>query len=230
MSVPSGLVGAPQAGVALYLRVSTEEQDLEGQSRELRAYAAARGWTVVESYREKASAAGHVERTMYRRLLVDAGDPGREWSHVLVWALDRWSREPSFVKAVGSIEELEAQGISWHSFKEPQLDTGSGDAANLTRDLLRGILSTIATFEARRRSDRTRVSMQEIKSGRRPTRSGRPVGRPRRVTPELVAKAEALRKQDLRWAEVGQRLGTKGETLRRAVFAARKQRMTVQNP
>ena len=39
--------------VALYLRVSTSAQTVENQERELAAVAAARGWQVVETYRDE---------------------------------------------------------------------------------------------------------------------------------------------------------------------------------
>ena len=45
------------SGCALYLRVSSEEQDLTGQERDLRAEAARRGWAVVAVYAEKVT--GH---------------------------------------------------------------------------------------------------------------------------------------------------------------------------
>lgn len=181
------------ATVALYVRVSTEDQDLAGQERELREYAARRGWTVTRVYAEKTTATGRLERAAFEQLRVDAANPHPGWRRVLVWALDRWSREQSFVRAVGSIEELEVRGITWHSLKEPQLDSGEGGSASLTRDLLRGILPTIAKFESHRRAERTRVAMKEILDGRRPTRSGLPVGRPRRVTPELEEKIRRAR-------------------------------------
>ena len=38
--------------VALYLRVSTTDQDPESQGREVRAFVVARGWDVIESYRD----------------------------------------------------------------------------------------------------------------------------------------------------------------------------------
>jgi DNA invertase Pin-like site-specific DNA recombinase len=191
--------------VAIYLRVSTEDQDLSGQERDLWAYAERRGWTVGPVYKEKISGTGKVERKAFDQLNSDAEAPNRGWSRVLVWALDRWSREPSFVRAVGSIEALEKLGIRFHSFKEPQLDSGEDESPNLGRDLLRGILPTIAAFEAMRRSDRTRVAMREIKSGRRRTRSGRPPGRPRRLTPELAARIRELRwERKLTWKEVAQ--------------------------
>lgn len=217
--------------VALYLRVSTEEQDLAGQERDLRAYAQTRGWTIGCVFAEKISARGSIHRDAWHDLREEACLPmTRRFEHVLVWALDRWSREPSFVKAVGSIEELEVLGIQFHSLKEPQLDSGADDAPNLARDLLRGIIPTIAAFEARRRADRTLLAMKEIKEGRRPTRSGRPPGRPRRVTPELALLSDRLHKEGRTWKDVAQRVGLPAATCRDAAYRLRKPRQGAENP
>ena len=208
---PEGLPGSTENRelmVAIYARVSTDDQDLAGQERELRAYASSRGWEISRVYAEKRTATGRVERAAWEQLRKDACLPvTRGFERVLVWSLDRWSRDGSFVKAVGSIEELEILGIRFHSFREPALDSGDDDAPNLARDLLRGILPTIAAFEARRRSERTRVAMQEIKSGRRRTRSGRPPGRQPRVTENKRRAILGLREQGLRWSDVAARVG-----------------------
>lgn len=202
--------------VALYLRVSTEDQDLAGQERDLRAYAARSGWGVAAVFPEKVSASGRIEREAWESLRREACLPqARRFEHVLVWALDRWSRDPSFVKAVGSIEELELLGVRWHSFKEPQLDSSADGSPNLGRDILRGILPTIAAFEARRRSERTRLAMAEIKSGRRTTRSGRPPGRQRKVTEVKARRIRELRNGGRPWAEVAQRVQLPVGTCRR---------------
>ncbi|HEV2166656.1 MAG TPA: recombinase family protein [Thermoplasmata archaeon] len=212
-------------GVVLYLRVSTEDQDLEGQEAELRAYAATRNWTVVGTYREKTTASGRVERDQFGQLLRDAAVPDRGWRRVLVWALDRWSRDSSFVKAIGSIEQLEAEGILFHSFKEPGLDSTSEGELRLARDLLRGILPTIASFEARRRSERTQLAMDEIRSGRRRTRSGRPPGRPRKVTPELAERIRQLRDQRPRpkWSAIAIATKTPAGTCRKVYSTLRRE-------
>ena len=47
----------------------------------------------------------------------------------------------------------------------------------------------------------------KIKGGRRPTRSGWPPGRPRRVTPELVTKVLASRARGLPWNVEAQHAG-----------------------
>lgn len=211
-------------GVALYLRVSTEQQDLRGQEYDLRTYAARRGWKIACVYAEKTSASGRVERAAHEALLLEAQSSVRGWRRVLVWSLDRWSRDPSFVRAIGSIEQLEALGIWFHSFKEPMLDSSDDPATRLGRDLIRGILPTLASFEARRRSERTAVAMRELKEGRRKTRSGRPNGRPRRISAEQVTEAIKLRKAGTAWAEVAKRVGLKAETARWAVHQARKGR------
>ena len=53
---------APATGAALYVRVSTDEQDTAGQLRELEAEAARRGLRVVRRYVEKVTATGKAER------------------------------------------------------------------------------------------------------------------------------------------------------------------------
>lgn len=193
--------------VALYLRVSTEDQDLAGQQRELRDYAARSGWKVVAVYAEKVSGTGKVERKEYERLQSDARSPNRSWNRILVWSLDRWSRTERFSQAVAAIENLEEIGVRFHSFREPMLDSAEDGTPNMGRDLLRAILPVIAAFESRRRSERVRVAMREVKDGLRATRSGRPPGRPRRVTPEKIARILQLRGTGLKWREVAPRVG-----------------------
>jgi DNA invertase Pin-like site-specific DNA recombinase len=208
---------ADREAVALYLRVSTEDQDLAGQERELRTEARRRGWTVAAVYAEKVSGTGRVERKEHERLRADARRPDRPWGHLLVWSLDRWSREERFSRAVATIEELEAAGVRFHSFREPTLDSSEDGAPNMGRDLLRAILPVIAAFESRRRAERIRIAMREIREGRRSTRSGKPPGRPRRLTPAKVDAARILRAQGVEWSTIAMRVGVPAETLRKGL-------------
>jgi DNA invertase Pin-like site-specific DNA recombinase len=207
--------------VALYLRVSTSDQDLLAQESDLRTYARSRNWDVEVVYSEKVSANGKVAREAHQQLLNDAGSwsaSAPKFNRVLVWSLDRWSRDPSFVQAIGSIEALEAMGKRFHSLKEPGLDTGEDPKVpNLGRDLLRGILPVIAAFEARRRSERTKLAMTAFKTGARTPRG--PIGRPRRVTPELAERAYELHRKGRAWSTIAQHVGLKPETARRAARA-----------
>ena len=201
---------------ALYLRVSTEDQDRAGQERELRSYATSRGLDVVRVYAEKISATGRVEREVYELVLQDSAQSSRSWDHLLVWSLDRWSREERFTRAIATVEDLEAHGVQFHSFKEPMIDSSEDGTPNMGRDLLRAVLPVIASFESRRRSDRVRVAMQELKTGRRRTRSGRAVGRPRRLTLKRAQRVQELREQGLPWWKVAQLVGLPVGTCRRA--------------
>jgi DNA invertase Pin-like site-specific DNA recombinase len=56
--------------VALYLRVSTSSQTVESQERELAAVAAARGWQIIETYRDEgiSGAKGRDRRPGFDRL------------------------------------------------------------------------------------------------------------------------------------------------------------------
>ena len=209
-------IGSPSR-TALYLRVSTEDQDLVGQERDLRTECIRRGWEVVAVYAEKVTGTGKIERKEYERLLADARKLDRPWSHVLVWSLDRWSREERFSRAVATIEDLEALGVRFHSLREPMLDSSDDGSPNMGRDLLRAILPVIAAFESRRRSERVRLAMREISAGRRATRTGRPPGRPRRVTVEKIQTARNLRGKGLKWREIALHVGLPAETIRKAV-------------
>lgn len=212
---------------AIYARVSTEEQDLSGQEREVREYAVACGLEIAATYREKVSATGLVERAEYVRLWEDARSPARSWTHLVVWSLDRWSREEKLSRAYAALEELEARGIRFHSVKEPFLDT---DAPGIGREILRAILPIVASFESRRRSERVKVALKEIREGRRKTVSGRPVGRPRRVTPEIASRIQSLREGGLAWADVARRVGLPSETCRKAAWLVKRAGRTVDNP
>lgn len=115
---------------------------------------------------ERVSDSGRVERQAWEELRKEACLPITcRFERLLTWTLDKWSREPSFVRAMGSIEELELVGVRWHSFKEPMVNSGEGETPNLARDPLRGIPPTVASFEARRRSERTLLAMREVKEG-----------------------------------------------------------------
>ncbi|MEE9298126.1 MAG: recombinase family protein [Acidimicrobiia bacterium] len=79
--------------VALYLRISTEGEDahsLDNHEKDLRAWAAEEGWTVVESYREQKSAKLGSERLVLEAAVQDA--EAGNYEGLLVWAVDRFGR------------------------------------------------------------------------------------------------------------------------------------------
>lgn len=92
-------------------------------------------------------ATGKIERGEYRRLLRDAQTG--EFGHILMWSLDRLSREETFTDATQAIIDLEKAGVRFHSFKKPMLDTPDDGQSNLGRDVPLALLPVIAAFEPR---------------------------------------------------------------------------------
>jgi DNA invertase Pin-like site-specific DNA recombinase len=76
---------------AVYLRVSSNEQSTDNQFPALEAYAKNRSYEIVRVYEEEESAwkSGHQRELV--NLMSDARQ--RRFQVVLVWALDRLSRE-----------------------------------------------------------------------------------------------------------------------------------------
>jgi len=186
----------------------------------LSGHADARNWRVVRTYAEKVTGTGKAERKEYERLLRD-GKAGK-FDHVLTWALDRFSRSETFTKATQAILDLEGLGVRFHSLKEPMLDTPEDGKPNLGRDVLLALLPVIASFESKRRSERVRVAMREIREGRRKTRSGRPPGRPRRVTPEKAQAILRMKAQGVSYRVMAQLVGLPRGTCANVVSRARR--------
>jgi DNA invertase Pin-like site-specific DNA recombinase len=86
--------------------------------------------------------------------------------------------------------------------------------------LVRTILAAMAELEADMIAERTREAMAAFKAGTRNTRSGKPVGRPRRVNDELVAEIRRLRDSGLRWAQVAVRLHVPASSARKWLSVA----------
>src|SRR4051812_8918239 len=104
--------------VALYLRVSTEDQNLDGQEHELRELAGGRGWNVVAVYQEKISGAAGVKRPQLEQLKEDAG---RKFNAVLVWSISRLGR--SSLEVLSLVQDLADRNVGIASLREPAIDT-----------------------------------------------------------------------------------------------------------
>ena len=101
--------------VAIYARVSTDNkgQDPENQLRQLRSWCMRMGYLVVGEYVEHESGGKAAEqRKEYARLFTAAAR--REFDMVLVWALDRFSRN-GMAATVVDLQRLGSHGVSFHS-------------------------------------------------------------------------------------------------------------------
>src|SRR5215475_4847026 len=114
---------------AIYVRVSTTEQDTEGQEVELREYVERRGWA-YEVYRDKGQSGAKSVRPELTRLLGDLRK--RKLDVVVVWALDRLAR--SLRQLLEIAEQCQSLGVDLISLRQ-NIDT-TMPAGRLTFQIL----------------------------------------------------------------------------------------------
>lgn len=152
--------------VAIYARVSKndESQDPQNQLDPLRDYARALKGVVVEEYIDLASG-GSGGRENFLRMLKDADK--HRFDLVLVWALDRLSRE-GISNTLGYLERLKRNGVALKSLQESWLDTRDEGLGQL----LLAIFSWVAQQERKRIVERTKAGLERAK------KQGKKLGRP----------------------------------------------------
>ncbi len=154
--------------VAIYARVSTEDrgQDPENQLAQFRAWCAAAGHQIVTEYVDHASGGkGASGRPRFAAMLADAHK--RRFDVLLVWALDRLSRE-GMVATVGYLQRFAAAGVAFHSYSEPALCSEN----EMVRDIVLAVMASLAKVERARISERTKAGLTRVRA--KGTRLGRP--------------------------------------------------------
>jgi DNA invertase Pin-like site-specific DNA recombinase len=152
--------------IAIYARVSKNDdsQDPQNQLIPLRDYAKALGGEVVQEYIDLASG-GSPDRVNFLKMFDDADK--RKFDLVLVWALDRLSRE-GISNTLGYLERLKRNGIALKSLQESWLDTRDEGLGQL----LLAIFSWVAQQERKRIIERTKIGLEKAR------RQGKALGRP----------------------------------------------------
>jgi DNA invertase Pin-like site-specific DNA recombinase len=176
----------PSRRAALYVRVSTDQQTVDNQTRELRQVAQRRGWTVVEVYSDAgiSGAKGRDKRPGLDAMLKDASR--RKFDVVMAWAIDRLGR--SLIDLLGTIQHLEAVGVDLY------LDQQHLDTTTPMGKLLFQVTGSFAEFERAMIRQRVRAGLSTVKeklardgkftskAGRVRRRLGRPGSEPEKLT------------------------------------------------
>jgi len=146
---------------AIYVRVSTAEQETDLQETELREYCDNRGWSCT-IYRDKGQSGA---KNDWPALNAPLGDMRkRKFDVVVVWALDRLAR--SLKQLLSIAEECQSLSVDLVSLKQ-NVDT-TLPAGKLTFS----VLGAVAEFEREMLRERVRSGMAQAK------RAGKRVGRP----------------------------------------------------
>ena len=171
--------------VAIYVRVSTQDQTLENQIVRLTEFARSKGWG-YKLYSEVMTT--RKSRPVKAELLTKLRT--REYDGVLVYKLDRWAR--SSTELILEISELIKKEISFFSYSENlDFSTASGK-------LHFQILSAFAEFERSLISERTKEGIYRARN------QGKILGRPpgskdkkkRRKSGYLLRMARERQKRD----------------------------------
>jgi DNA invertase Pin-like site-specific DNA recombinase len=187
---------------AVYVRVSTDRQQIENQVAEVRGLVHARGYEPV-IYQEVESAAK--ARPVFDRMIADAR--AARVHAVAVWALDRLHR--SMTGAINTVLELDRLGVPVLSVREGWLDT-SGPV----RPLLVAIFGWVAEQERTRLIERTKAGLERAR------REGKRLGRPP-ASPVLLHAARDLVAAGVPVAEAARRKGVSRTSLRRLISISR---------
>jgi DNA invertase Pin-like site-specific DNA recombinase len=150
--------------VALYLRVSTTDQTVENQLRELKAVAKRHGWTVVAVFKDEgvSGTKGRDMRPGFDQLCQAV--TRREFDQVAAWSVDRLGR--SLQGLIAFLAELHAKGVDLYLHQQG-IDTSTPAGKAMFQ-----MMGVFAEFERA-------MIVERVKSGLARARSqGRRLGRP----------------------------------------------------
>jgi DNA invertase Pin-like site-specific DNA recombinase len=146
--------------VAIYARVSTEErgQDPENQLAQLRAWCAATDHGIVAEFVDNVSGGKGADKRPQFATMLDAAHR-RQFDILLVWALDRLSRE-GMVPTILHLQRLAAAGVVFHSYTEPLLSTDN----EMVRDIVLAVMASLAKMERQKIGERTRAGLERARA------------------------------------------------------------------
>jgi DNA invertase Pin-like site-specific DNA recombinase len=150
--------------IGIYTRVSTPEQSVELQLRDLRSYVAARQLVVVREYVDLGQSGTKDSRPALKELMNDARK--RKLDAVLVWRFDRFARSTKHLLL--ALEEFRALGIEFISYQENlATNTPLGQAVFV-------IIAAVAQLERDLICERVTAGIRNARA------NGKRFGRPRR--------------------------------------------------
>jgi DNA invertase Pin-like site-specific DNA recombinase len=157
--------------VALYTRVSTEDQAKEGfsldaQLKRLTAYCRSRGWTPAGTYVDDGYSGRNINRPAYREMM----DSMDAWDVLLVMKMDRIHRNS--VNFAMMMDDLRHKGKEFNSMQE------NFDTTNAMGRFVMDVIQRIAQLESEQIGERVKIGMtQKAKAvGRGHLGSGHPYG------------------------------------------------------
>ena len=195
--------------VALYLRVSTDEQTLENQRQALMEVAGRHGWDVVETFEDNgvSGVGGRARRPGFDSL--SKAVARKDIDMVAAWSVDRLGR--SLTHLVTFLGELRDKDVDLY------LHAQGVDTSTAAGRALFGMLGVFAEFERSMLVDRVKSGMARAR------RAGKHLGRPREVSPVKACLILADRRAGQSYRKVAARYGVSDTTVVRLEREAREE-------
>ncbi len=190
-----------QRFIAIYLRVSSRQQDTRSQEPDLKRWAEAFADAPVKWYHEKFSGKT-MDRPGWRRLEADmlAGNV----SKIVVWRLDRLGRTAAGLTAL--FEDLQRRNIGFESLRDKvDLSTAAGR-------LMANVLASVAAYENEIRSERIRAG-QAVAMANGKHWGGSRKGRRLKVTTEQARAIHRLKGEGEKVAAIARATGLSRPTV-----------------
>jgi len=140
--------------VALYCRVSTDDQSCERQERDLVAFAQRAGYEVVGIWKEVGSGV-KTDRCERKKVMALAQD--RRIEAIIVTELTRWGR--STIDLIQTLQQLQAWGVSLRA--QTGLDF---DLSTPQGKMMASVMAALAEFERDLLSERIRSGLATAKA------------------------------------------------------------------
>ena len=179
--------------VALYCRVSTDDQSCERQERDLTAFSERANYDVVGIWKEVGSGTKG-DRSERKKVMALAQD--RQIDAIVVTELTRWGR--STIDLIQSLQELQAWGVSLRAQTGLQFDLSTPQGK-----IIAGFMALLAEFERDVLSERIRSGIAAARA------KGKHIGRrpgQRIKSDRLAPKVLELKKQGDSYRQIAKEL------------------------
>ena len=186
--------------VALYCRVSTDDQSCERQERDLRAFAQRAEYEVVGIWKEVGSGV-KTDRTERKKVMAFAQD--RRIEAIVVTELTRWGR--STIDLIQTLQQLQAWGVSLRA--QTGLDF---DLSTPQGKMMASVMAALAEFERDLLSERIRSGLAAAKA------KGKHIGRragQRIKADRLSPKVLALKEEGFSYRQIARKLDISKNTV-----------------
>ncbi len=182
--------------VAIYVRVSTDKQEVNNQLDQLRAYCKKSNYEIFHEYIDVISGK-ELSRPSYDLMFLHAHK--KYFDLVLFWDLSRFSRAGTLF-TLQKLKELENLGIDWESYQEPYFKS-----VGQFKDVVLSIIATVAKIEREKISERTKAGMKKAKNvgkrgvDKKPRKGRNDKGIKRRVRKKDLSYLKELRNKKERF-------------------------------